>query len=84
MLDSDIKGWVVEYPEGKMWKTPSGKFFWGTSAAAKNAFSCHDYYWLPKEAASLGYYEKKKITEEIKKTKAKFIQVKLRAEKDAL
>ncbi len=79
MINSDIQGWIVEYPKGQMWKTPSGKFFWGTSAAAKNAFSCHDYYWLPKEFASLGYYDKKKKTEEYKKNYARFIRVTLKA-----
>ena len=83
MIDSDIRGWIVEYPKGKMWKTPSGKFFWRSSGAAKNAFSCHDYTWLPPEVASLGYYEKKKRMNELKK-EANFIVVTLKAVKDEM
>lgn len=82
MIDSDIKGWIVEYPKGRMWKTPSGKFFWTTSGAAKNAFSCHEWAWLPAEYGKLGYYDRKKKVAEIRKSDADFLMVTLKAEKE--
>jgi len=39
----NIEVWVVKDPQGDIWQTPKGKSSWGSSSAAKNAWSCHTW-----------------------------------------
>jgi hypothetical protein len=38
----DLKIYAIQGPDGAVWKTPKGKWNWGSAGAAKNAWSCHN------------------------------------------
>jgi len=75
IIDSEIYGYIVKH-DGKLWQTPNGKFFFVSSAAAKNAFGCH---WYPFTTPPLKFNEVQKL-KALEKKKIEVLRVKIVAE----
>lgn len=76
IIDSEVYGYIVKH-NSKLWQTPNGKFFWTTSAAAKNSFGCHWY--PPFTTPPLKFNEVQKL-KALEKKKIEVLRVKLVAE----